>query len=63
MDSKYRKSSFSPIAGGVWCVEVAKDGDNIKVRDSKDQNGHVLTFNADEWRAFIRGVKNNEFNV
>lgn len=60
-DEDFKKSSFSPIAGGVWCVEV-KRGDTIKVRDSKNPDGTVLEFTDDEWNAFIKGVKAGEFD-
>lgn len=42
------------------CVEVAHDHGSVLVRDSKDPNGPVLTFNQDEWNAFILGVKDSE---
>lgn len=61
-DSSFKKSSHSPIAGGVWCVEV-KRGSTIKVRDSKNPNGDTLSFTADEWAAFIAGVKDGEFDL
>ncbi|HKY75229.1 MAG TPA: DUF397 domain-containing protein [Acidimicrobiia bacterium] len=35
----------------------------IRVRDSKDRDGGELTFNADEWEAFVRGVKAGEFDL
>jgi hypothetical protein len=31
------------------------------VRDSKHQEGPVLRFNANEWEAFLAGVRNGEF--
>jgi hypothetical protein len=51
------KSSYSGGSGGN-CVEIATlpDGDRA-VRDSKDPEGPVLRFTADEWRVFIRSVK------
>jgi hypothetical protein len=54
------KSSFSAYTG--QCVEVAGlTSDTIRVRDSKNPNG-VLSFTAAEWDAFIRGVRNGEFD-
>jgi hypothetical protein len=46
------------------CVEVAtpKDG-SIKVRDSKNQNGAILSFTQAEWNAFLGGVKQGEFDL
>ena len=46
-----------------WCVEVAKDSNGVKVRDSKDQSGNVLFFSKEEWNAFLAGAKNGEFDI
>jgi Domain of unknown function (DUF397) len=54
----WRKSSRS---GANGCVEVALDPSEVAVRDSKDQDGPVLRFNAHEWEAFLAGVRNGEF--
>lgn len=53
---KFRKSSYS--ASNQDCVEVAElpAGGRV-VRDSKDPDGPVLSFTADEWRRFVRSVK------
>jgi hypothetical protein len=51
------KSSYSSGSGDN-CVEVAALPEGgFGVRDSKDPNGPVLGFTADEWRAFVGGVK------
>ncbi len=53
---KWVKSSYS--ASQDECVEVATlASGGHAVRDSKDPDGPVLRFSADEWRAFIRHVK------
>lgn len=55
------KSSFSSYAG--QCVEVSGlNGDTIRVRDSTNPDGRVLSFTAAEWDAFIGGVRNGEFD-
>jgi len=55
------KSSLSAYNGN--CVEVTDlAGDRIRVRDSKNPKGTVLTFTPAEWDAFIGGVYNGEFN-
>lgn len=54
----WRKSSRS---GNNGCVEVALDADEIAVRDSKDRDGPVLRFTAQEWGAFLAGVRDGEF--
>lgn len=62
VEVKFTKSSFSSGSGSN-CVEVAKPGAEILVRDSKDPNGPVLAFNPDEWRAFLLGALNHEFDL
>lgn len=57
----WRKSSYSSANGG--CVEVASAKAVVGVRDSK-QHGHgpILQFSRAEWDAFIRAVKQGEFD-
>ncbi|MEU8003324.1 DUF397 domain-containing protein [Catellatospora sp. NPDC049111] len=57
----WRKSSRSDNNGGQ-CVEVAMAEVAVGVRDSKDPNGAVLVFTADEWTAFLSGAKAGEFD-
>ena len=55
------KSSLSYANGN--CVEVASlPGGQIGVRNSRNSAGPVLTFTSDEWRAFLGGVRNGEFD-
>jgi len=57
----YKKSS---LCSSGTCVEVAiEHNDTVSLRDSKDITQTPLTFSADEWTAFIGGVKNNEFDL
>lgn len=59
----WRTSSYSSSNGGQ-CVEVARYLPGIvAVRDSKDQSGQVLTFTAAEWRAFVGGARDGEFDL
>jgi Domain of unknown function (DUF397) len=55
----WRKSSRSGNNGGQ-CIEVAAPGNLIAVRDSKNPEGHRLTFTPDAWRAFAARIKNNQ---
>ena len=56
------KSSFSNGQGGN-CVEHAKLPDGSRaVRHSRDPEGPALVFTPGEWEAFIRGVRNGEFD-
>ncbi len=56
---RWQKSSFSNNS----CVEVAAHRDGrVAVRDSKDPSQGFLLYNAAEWRAFLAGVRNGEFD-
>ena len=55
----WHKSSHSSNNG---CVEVAHGDDRVAVRDSKDPSGPVLVFTLHEWRAFVTGVRDGEFD-
>lgn len=58
---RWVKSSLSFSNGN--CVEVASlGGGQIGVRDSKDVTGPVLRFTPGEWRAFLGGAQNGEFD-
>lgn len=57
----WKKSSSSYANGN--CVQVAGLSDSvIRIRNSRDVNGPVLTFTAAEWDAFLAGVRNGEFD-
>ena len=44
-------------------VEVAwLDDGHVSIRDSRDPEGVIHTFDADEWHAFVLGVKAGEFD-
>lgn len=49
------KSSYSATNGA--CVEVAYLPNGVAVRDSKDPNGPVLSFDALAWRHFVAAVR------
>lgn len=56
----YKVSSFCSLGN---CVEVgvAPDG-AIAVRDSKAPEVGPLLFTPEEWRSFVAGVRNGEFD-
>jgi hypothetical protein len=66
-----REAEMEKIDGVQWrrstrcghsaCVEVAQDGEQYLIRDSKDPGGAVLTFTPAEWRAFVDGVVAGDF--
>lgn len=56
-------ASGTKATSGEFCVAVRRDDNGVHVRDTKDGNDTTLSFSNDEWKAFIEGVKNNEFNT
>lgn len=63
-DELFVKSSYSNPGGIInRCVAVARLDGRVAVRDTKDPNKITLEFTSDEWRAFVQGVKADEFNV
>jgi hypothetical protein len=57
----WRKSARSQQSG--QCVELARTGGVIGVRDSKEPNGPILVFAVEEFGAFLDGVTKGEFDV
>lgn len=58
---RWFKSSFS-AAGN--CVEVAHiPGGGVALRDSKDRAREPHLYTRGEWEAFLKGVKNGEFDL
>jgi Domain of unknown function (DUF397) len=58
---RWIKSTFSAANGN--CVEIAALPDaGVAIRDSKDISGPTLRFTADEWNAFLGGVRNGDFD-
>jgi Domain of unknown function (DUF397) len=59
----WHKSTYSGGNGGN-CVEVAQTPAGVLVRDTKQHGaGPVLDFTPAEWRAFIAGVRDGEFDL
>lgn len=50
---------------GQSCVEWSLDFNPglVAVRDSKNPTGPALVFSADEWSAFVGGVRDGEFDI
>jgi hypothetical protein len=58
----WKKSSYSFANGN--CLEVTElPGGDIGVRDSKDPEGPVLRFTDEEWRWFIRDIRNGRIGI
>jgi Domain of unknown function (DUF397) len=57
----WTKSSLSHANG--QCVEIANIADGqVGMRDSKNITGPVLGISREEWRAFLGGIRNGEFD-
>ncbi len=60
--SSWTKSSLSHANGN--CVEITSLPEGqVGMRDSKNAAGPVLQFPAEEWRAFLSGVRKGEFDI
>ncbi len=61
-DSKreFKKSSF--CSKGKCCVDVAIGSHLVLVRNS-EKHEKTIHFSIDEWRDFIAGVKDGEFDI
>jgi predicted secreted Zn-dependent protease len=47
---------------GGSCVKVAVSGQMVVVGDTKTLNGPILSYTRAEWREFVAGVKNGDFD-
>jgi prepilin-type processing-associated H-X9-DG protein len=56
----WRKSTHSGLND---CAEIAFVDGHVAIRDSKDKRGPVLLFTAAEWRAFLAGARDGEFDL
>lgn len=45
------------------CCVAVRIRDTIDVRDTKNPGGPTISFNKDEWSAFVKGVKAGEFDA
>jgi hypothetical protein len=59
-DGDFKTSSYTGVEN---CVEVALRPDEVLVRNSKRRDQKAMAFTHDEWRAFIAGAKDGEFDV
>ncbi len=56
LETRWKKSSRS---GGNGCIEARNTG-VVQVRDSKQDNGPILTFTPIRWRQFVHAVISGE---
>ena len=59
-NSEWITSSYCPSSA---CVEVLITADTVSVRDSKNREIPAMVYTADEWRQFVSGVKDGEFDL
>jgi hypothetical protein len=57
---RWRKSTRSSSGN---CIEVAEQGDEVWLRDSKSPAAAMLSFDRAAFAAFIEGVKAGEFDL
>jgi hypothetical protein len=61
LDLNWKKSSRSSANGN--CVEVAETPAAVAVRDSKNPEGGVLTFDRDAWTAFVADIRSGTYDL
>lgn len=61
-DADFIRSSYTESQKYTWCVEVARKKQGVAVRNSRDNGAGTLFFTNNEWQAFVKGVKNGEFD-
>ena len=44
------------------CIQLALAADGIAMRDSKDPDGPILLYSRAEFRAFLDGARNGDFD-
>ena len=61
-DTDFKVSRWT---GGIIarCVAVAIKPVGVAVRNSLDPSKKTIYFTREEWNAFIRGVKDGDFNL
>jgi Domain of unknown function (DUF397) len=55
----WRKSRRSGASG---CVEVAEEGGEIHIRNSRDADGPRLTVSREAWEDFVKRVRAGDFD-
>jgi len=57
--TQWRRSTFCSSGG---CVEVARDGADVVVRNSTDGD-KVVAFTPDAWTDFVEALRDGEFDL
>jgi hypothetical protein len=48
---------------GGACVQIAILGESVIIRSSADPDGTCATLSRDEWREFLAGAKDGDFDT
>lgn len=60
----FHNAAWRRACNGGSCVEVAHVDGWVGMRDSKlGDESPVLVFTAEEWRAFVKGVRDGRLDV
>ena len=59
--SEFRTSTVCPC--GCGCVGVAIKTDAVYVTNTTTPDSPINRFTHEEWKAFVAGVKNGEFEI
>lgn len=59
--SEFRISTMCPC--GCGCVGVAIKNDAVYVTNTTTPDSPITRFTHEEWKAFVAGVKNGEFEI
>jgi hypothetical protein len=59
-DLTWVKAQYSGSNG--QCVEIASAAGRVAIRDSKDPDGPILLYTTGEFKAFLHGARNGEFD-
>jgi hypothetical protein len=57
---EWRRSTY---CGSDDCIEVAILDDRAYVRSSKGAEGAYMVFDKEEWRNFLAGVRDHQFDI
>ncbi|GAA5071704.1 hypothetical protein HNP84_007829 [Thermocatellispora tengchongensis] len=51
-----------PNCAGGNCIQVARSGDGVLMRDSKNPDMPHIRFSPESWAAFVRNVKTGRYD-
>jgi Domain of unknown function (DUF397) len=60
LTENWQVSSFTDRGN---CVEVRQIGEAVQVRNSKFPDGPLISYTTTEWKAFLSGAREGEFDL